>query len=492
MLTYKDLIMKRFFYLNVIALVAVCMMGCSDFSESNKTEKPPNIIFIVTDDQGDWTLSIHDTPNSFTPELDKLAEEGALLKNAFATSAVCSPARASLITGRYPSETNIMDYIPVDSDIGMDTTLVTWPEVLQDQGYQTALIGKWHLGKNSDYLPNQRGYNIFEGFPVGGFKSKSPDVWSEGEWKTFKEEYTPDVLTDITLKHIQNFQQENKPFAISLHYWAPHANTQFPEGFQPPYDDRSWLPLKEEDLSYWLDKDPILPEPNFPNLDITRVSRMTKEYHASVHSVDRNIGRIMTALDQLGLTENTIVIFTSDHGYMMGHHGLWHKGNGRWLTNNEEDPEGIYGSDRPNLFDISLKVPTIVRWPDKINSGTVIRETISFLDWYPTILSMTGVEKPENVILRGTNALPLLMGEEIEEWDNDIFAQYKTLRTYRTPEWKLVRDFSDEGKDEFYNLVMDPNEQNNLIHATDQALQNKRDDLEKKMMDVMNTINDTP
>lgn len=491
-MTFKYLITKRFFYLNVIALVAACIIGCSDFSKSNKTEKPPNILFIVTDDQGAWTLSINDTPNSFTPELDKLAEEGALFKNVFATSAVCSPARASLITGRYPSETNIMDYIPMGSDIGMDTTLVTWPEVLQEQGYHTALIGKWHLGEKRNYLPNQRGYNVFEGFPHGGLKSKSPDVWSEGDWKTFKDEYTPDVLTDITLKHIQNFHEENKPFAISLHYWAPHANTQFPEGFQPPYDDRSWLPLKEEDLKFWANKDPILPESNFPNLDVTRVNRMTREYHASVHSVDRNIGRILTALDQLGLAENTIVIFTSDHGYMMGHHGLWHKGNGRWLTNNEEDPAGIYGSDRPNLFDYSLKVPTIVRWPDKVKSGTVIRETVSFLDWYPTILSMAGIEKPENVTLRGNNALPLLMGEDIKEWNNDIFAQYKSLRTYRTPEWKIVRDFSDDGKDEFYNLMTDPNEKNNLFHETDQAVQKKRDDLERKMMDIMNSINDKP
>lgn len=480
MLTYKDFILKRFFYLNVIALVAVCMMGVFDFSKSNKNEKPPNILFIVTDDQGAWTLSINDTPNSFTPELDKLAEQGALFENAFATSAVCSPARASLITGRYPSETNIIDYIPVDSDIGMDTTLVTWPEILQQNGYQTALIGKWHLGKSEKYLPNQRGYKFFEGFPVGGFKSKSPDVWSEGEWKTFEGEYTPDVLTDITLKHIQKFHQENKSFAISLHYWAPHANTQFPEGFQPSYDDRSWLPLKDEDLSYWLNKDPILPEPNFPDLNITRVNRMIKEYHASVHSVDRNMGRIMNTLDQLGLKNNTIIIFTSDHGYMMGHHGLWHKGNGRWLTKNRQDPMGVYGSDRPNMYDYSIKVPTIVRWPDKIKPGTVIRETISFLDWYPTILSMTGIEKPENVTLRGKNALPLLMGEATEGWDNNIFAQYKTLRTYRTPEWKLVRDFSSEGRDELYNLVIDPDEKNNLIQETDQTIQNKHTDLEKK------------
>ncbi|MCG2587801.1 sulfatase family protein [Rhodohalobacter sulfatireducens] len=482
--------MKKYIILYVFVLVMTCMMGCTYYPESNHAEKPPNILFILTDDQANWTLSINDNPNSFTPELDKLAEQGALFENAFATSAVCSPARASLITGRYPSETNIMDYIPVDSEIGMDTTLVTWPEVLQQNGYQTALIGKWHLGKNEKYLPNQRGYKFFVGFPVGGFKSKSPDVWSESEWKSIDGEYTPDVLTDLTIKQINSFHQQNKPFAISLHYWAPHANTQFPEGYQPPYDDRSWLPLKDEDLNYWLNRDAILPEPNFPELDVDRVKRMTREYHASVHSVDRNIGRIMNSLDQLGLTNNTIIIFTSDHGYMMGHHGLWHKGNGRWLTQNEKDPMGVYGSNRPNMYDYSLKVPAIVRWPDKIKPGTLINETISFLDWYPTILSMTGIKKPENVTLRGNNALPLLMGETTEGWDNNIFAQYKTLRTYRTPEWKLVRDFSDDGKDELYNLERDPNEKINLIQNTDESIQKKLDNLDSKMFDIMDAIND--
>lgn len=482
--------MGKLFYLNVF--VVACMMGCSDFSKSSLNEKPPNILFILTDDQGDWTLGIYDNANSFTPELDKLAEGGALLKNAFATSPICSPARASLITGRYPSETNLMNFIPMGSDIGMDSTLVTWPEVLQDHGYQTALIGKWHLGEKLNHLPNQRGYTIFEGFPHGGLKSKSPDVWSNGEWKTFEDEYTPDVLTDLTIKHIENFHHNNQSFVISLHYWAPHANTQFPDGYQPPYDDRSWLPLKDEDLSYWLNKDMVLPEPDFPNLDISRLNRMAKEYHASVHSVDRNIGRIMIALEELGLAENTIVIFTSDHGYMMGHNGLWHKGNGRWLTINEEDPTGTYGSDRLNIFDYSLKVPAIIRWPEKIKSGTVIDETISFLDWYPTILSMSGIEKPDELILRGANFLPLLIGEEIKEWNHDLFAQYRDLRAYRTPEWKLVRDFSDAGQNELYNLVMDPNEKNNLIHETDQVIQNSRNDLEKKMTELMNTINDKP
>ncbi|MEX1013976.1 MAG: sulfatase/phosphatase domain-containing protein, partial [Candidatus Paceibacterota bacterium] len=140
----------------------------------------------------------------------------------------------------------------------------------------------------------------------------------------------------------------------------------------------------------------------------------------------------------------------------------------------------------------SLKVPTIVRWPDKIKPGTVIEETFSFLDWYPTILSMTGIEKPENVTLRGTNALPLLMGEDIKEWNNDLFAQYKALRTYRTSDWKIVRDFSEKGRDELYNLVLDPNEKNNLIQDTEPEILNKRNDLEKKMKDVMNAINDTP
>lgn len=453
---------------NMIAIVAFIFRILS-FNTCNAQENSPNIIFIVTDDQGPWTLSAQDYPNTYTPRIDRLAEEGAILENAYVQSAVCSPARASLISGRYCSETKVLDWIRPDSKKGLDTSLVTWPEILSNEGYQTTLVGKWHLGDEKHYLPTQRGYDRFTGFPHGGMKSKSPRVFVEGQWKMFKGEYTPDVLTDFAKDYIREFRDQ--PFAISLHYWAPHANTDFPEGFQPPYDDRSWLPLQEDDLRHWRDMDLKLPNPNFPNLDVELVTRMMREYYGAIYSVDRNIGRLVDLLDKLNLAQNAIVIFTSDHGYMMGHHGLWHKGNGRWITTDRNDPFGLYENGRPNLYAYSLKVPRVIRWPEVIKPGTVIEETVEFIDWFPTILAIAQVKKPEDLNLRGNNFLPLLKGKNIA-WDNSVYAECKSLRTYRTEEWKLVRHFENPEKDELYHIARDPEKNINMIHDSRKKIKN--------------------
>ena len=471
---------------NIIAIVAFIFRILS-FNTCNAQENSPNIIFIVTDDQGPWTLSAQDYPNTYTPGIDSLAEEGAILENAYAQSAVCSPARASLISVRYCSETGIVDWIRSDSKNGLDTSLVTWPKVLSNAGYQTALVGKWHLGDEKHYLPTQRGYDRFTGFPHGGMRSKSPHVLVEGKWKTFKGKFTPDVLTDFAMDYVREFQDH--PFAISLHYWAPHANTDFPEGFQPTYDDRSWLPLKEEDLKHWDEMDLKLPNPDFPNLDVERVKRMMREFYAAIHSVDRNISRLMNLLDELNLAQNTIVIFTSDHGYMMGHHGLWHKGNGRWITTDRNDPFGLYENGRPNLYAYSLKVPCVIRWPEVIKPGTVIEETVEFIDWFPTILAMTSVDKPDRITLRGDNFLPLLKGKDIA-WDNSLYVEYKNLRSYRTQEWKLVRHFDDPERDELYHIAIDPEENVNIIHDSRKQIQVIINKLYKLIINKMRYLND--
>ncbi len=456
--------------------------GCVQQSEKLAEDKP-NILFIMTDDQGPWTLSVEGYPNTNTPNLDILANQGVLFSNAFASSAVCSPARAALISGRYPSETGILDFIP-GNEPGMDTSLVLWPEVFQEAGYKTAMVGKWHIGATEVYHPENRGYDKFSGWLHGALRSKDPVVRVEGRDTTFKDQYTPDVITDLAINYIKEFKDE--PWLISLHYWAPHANTEFPEGYSPPYDDRSWLPMRDEDLAYWKDLDLELPEPDFPNLDTKRVKRMMREYYASVHSVDRNVGRIMRLLDYMDLDKNTIVIFTSDHGYMMGHHGLWHKGNGRWLTIDGTDPDGIFPNNRPNMYDLSLRVPFIVRWPGYVEAGKSFERTITFLDIYPTLLEMAGIEKPVDIILRGNSFWPLLKGVE-EEWSDIFYAQYKTLRSIQTLEWKYVYHSEDTTKNELYYLAKDPDEHINLIKSN---FAEKEAELKSLLLNKMREIND--
>jgi len=479
-------IVSVFGFLFLFTFIASCN------SVETKAELAPNIIFIVADDMGPWTLSVNNDPNTHTPELDKLANSGAVFRNCFASGAVCSPARASLITGRYPSETGITDYIPEGDSSGVNLSLKMFSEVFQSAGYSTVMVGKWHLGEhNLKYLPVQRGYDYFTGFPHGGMQSMSPRIQVEGKWETAYGAYTPDLLTNYAVNYVKtlNPTKTGKPLLLSLHYWAPHANTDFPEGMEPVYEGRSWLPMQDMDLERWKDYKIALPEPDFPNLDIPLTVRMAREYYSSVHSVDRNVGRLMKVLNELNLEENTIVIFTSDHGYNMGHNGLWHKGNGRWLTKDRIDPSGIYGTSRPNLYDNSIRVPCIIKWPGEISRNINIDETVSFPDFFPTLLEMAGIEKPDGILWRGESILPLLRNEEIE-WDNDLYAEYIDLRTYRTDEWKIVLDFSEKQLHEFYYLKDDPKEHNNLFNSEEPMVLSNRKIMKEKLMKKMKEIDD--
>ena len=297
--------------------------------------------------------------------------------------------------------------------------------------------------------------------------------------------YTPDILTDFAIEFIH--RKRSDPFMLSLHFWAPHANTDC----KTPAGDRTWHPLSDADWKPFKNMDPWIPNPDYPNLDIPRLKRMTCEYMASIASVDRNVGRLLDVLDKLKFSDNTLIVFTSDNGYNMGHNGIWHKGNGRWiLTNNR--------GDRPNLYDNTLRLPAIVRWPGVISPNTVINETISNLDWFPTLTSIGGASSAGKYLIRGRNFLPLLRGIS-SEWNNDLFAQYSMwdwhqtgadLRTYRTTQWKLVRDFNCADKDELYNLVDDRHESHNLMENADITIRNIRDSLNDKLLESMQNISD--
>ena len=198
-----------------------------------------------------------------------------------------------------------------------------------------------------------------------------------------------------------------------------------------------------------------------------------REYLPSVAGVDRNVGRLLNLLDKEGWTESTVVIFTSDHGYNIGHHGIQRKGNGSWLTLKETEPYGY----RPNMFDSSLRVPAIVRWPDVVKPGSRVGNTVTNLDWFPTLLAIAGVELLDEVLLHGRNFLPLLKGERIS-WDEGFYSEYNMhhfvvadMRVIRTPEWKLMRDFKRQDKDELYHLYEDPGETENLINNPAYAAQ---------------------
>ncbi len=478
---------REFLALALSSLAAGCATRTATRHGSTRANNArPNIIFILTDDQGPWAWSGGGHPDARTPHLDRIAKEGAVLENYFCTSAVCSPTRAGLLTGLYPTENGITDWLPEgkSADFGLDPALPTWPAVLDRAGYHTALIGKWHVGEGPSHLPTGFGYDVFQGWPHGAHTSKDPLITFDGVVQRV-EGYTSDILGDLAIDFIR--APHDGPFMLSLHFWAPHANTveKTPDG------DRTWHPLSDEDWNQYKDLKPTLPEPDYPDLDVPRTERMTREYLASVASVDRNVGRILAVLDELGLSDHTLVIFTSDHGYNLGHHGIWHKGNGRWLLKSNR-------GGRPNLWDTTLRAPAIIRWPGHVAPGAVVSQTVTNLDWFPTLVAVAGESMPPETHCHGRDILPLLRGET-PTWNNDLFVQYDPqeggdtqgkLRAYRTPEWKLVRDFENSGPDELYDLTVDPGEHRNLIGSDESGTVQAREKLEILMHRAMERISD--
>ena len=467
----------------IISAAVTAMTGVAESKTANQDRTTrPNVLFVYTDDQGPWTVGVSGNPQAKTPHMDRLFREGAYLVNAFTCTPVCSPSRASLLTSRYGSELGITDWINPgkEPELGLDPKRVTWPEVLAEAGYTNGLVGKWHLGVPDRFHPTKAGYHYFMGFREGGTKVKGATLEVDGAPKQFSG-FTVNVLTD----HAMEFIRRNKdhPFALSVHYRAPHA---------------PWLPLPDEDWAPFKDLDAKIPNPDYPNLKVERMKRVMREYLGSVTSVDRNLGRMLGLLDELDLAQRTVVIFSSDHGYNVAHHGVQYKGNAIWMvTKPPPATEFVPRQRRPNMWDTSIRAPTAVRWPGRVKPGTVVTETTSNLDWYPTILAMAGVEVPKGVTIRGRNILPLLLGQKIADWDNDFYAEYSMhhgaethMRMYRTPKWKLVRDFRDPVRDELYSLEKDPAETTNLIHDPSDEVQQVIRTLHAKIVARMRQIDD--
>ena len=354
---------------------------------------------------------------------------------------------------------------------------MTWPGLLRAAGYRTGLVGKWHLGVLDEQHPTKHGYGYFMGFRGGGTKTADPVLEKNGQERQF-EGLTADILTTEAMEFLE--REKAGPFLLSLHYRAPHTR---------------WLPVAPEDWAPFDGLNPIIPNPDFPYLDLERVRRMTREYLASTKSVDRNLGRLLGKLEELGLADSTVIVYTSDHGYNMGHSGVWHNGNGHYvMTRNPPATANVPDGQRPNMWDRSIRVPTAVVWPGKIEGGKVIENTVSNLDWFPTLASIGEAEIPMGAVVRGRNLVPLLLGTE-EKWDEELYGEYSThhqsrthMRMLRTPRWKLVRDFLNPDRSELYDLGADPDETTNLIyHPKSRSLLEK---LSRRLSDRMRAAGD--
>ncbi|RKN61270.1 sulfatase-like hydrolase/transferase [Paenibacillus ginsengarvi] len=406
----------------------------------------PNIVFIMTDDQGPWALGCAGNKEIQTPNLDRLAAEGVRLDNFFCASPVCSPARASLLTGRIPSQHGIHDWIEkgnaADGAIEYLQDQLAYTELLAQNGYVCGLSGKWHLG---DSMKPQKGFTHWYAHESGGGPYYNAPMIRDGALVREKD-YITDVITDDALEFIDRQAESPQPFYLSVHYTAPHSPWigNHPQAYLDLYEDCAFESCPQEPHHPWSYKTQNEPP--------EKVRQKLIGYFAAVTAMDYNVGRIMERIDKLGLREHTLICFLSDNGFNCGHHGIWGKGNGTF-------PQ--------NMYDSSVKVPAIFSQPGTIPQGAVSEALVSGYDWMPTLLEYVGIGNPEAERLPGRSFLGSLRGSDTDERDNVVvFDEYGPVRMIRSREWKYVHRYP-YGPHELYDLTGDPGERHNLTDAED-------------------------
>lgn len=432
---------RRKFIKNVtLASVGVALSHCT-----RPVKEKPNIILIVADDLGYHDLGCLGDSGVVTPNLDRLAAEGTRLTDFVTNCPVCTPSRSALLTGRYPQRNGLYDLIrnnetnyghrfnsieyavSPEAILGLDTRETTFAEPLKRAGYTTGVIGKWDSGMAHRYLPLQRGFDFFYGFCNTGIDYYTHERYGVPSMFRGNEPVKEDgYATDLFKREALRFIDKNKenPFFLYLPFNAPHiASNLERDYFQVP--DR------------YLERVP-------PSSDKNKM-----EYQAMINCLDEAIGEILGRVDQYGMKENTLVIFTSDNG-----------------AGNPGD-NGPLRAGKGYLYEGGIRVPLIARWPGHLPAGSVNDKFCSMLDVFPTLMSLAGAEVPEKLKLDGKSMLPVLKGKS-DGIRNEHFWEWHDKRAVRSGKWKWVRETktkwgeADDETGELYDLSVDLGETNNL------------------------------
>lgn len=400
---------------------------------------------ILTDDQGAWAMGCAGNPDVKTPNLDRLAESGVRFTNFFCTSPVCSPARASLFTGKMPSQHGIHDWLRHENEQETTTEYlkgqISYTDILSRNNYTCGISGKWHLGHSTK---PQKSFSHWYVHASGGSAYHNAPMIRNG--KLVQEPgYITDLITDDGIEFIELQSTKSNPFYLSVHYTAPHDPwiNQHPKKYVALYDDHTFESCPKNPEHPW----------STTNYRDNHEANLTG-YFASITAMDYNIGRIIDTIEALNLREDTLIFFLSDNGFNFGHHGIWGKGNGTF-------PQ--------NMYDTSVKVPAIMSHPGRIPQGKVSDELVSGYDFMPTILDYVGLENPAANELPGSSFLPNIIDCTMENNNrNDIviYDEYGPVRMIRTKEWKYIHRYPD-GPHELFHLIEDPEENINLIDAPD-------------------------
>ena len=466
----------------------------------------PNIVFVMSDDHAAHSISAYGSRVNTTPHMDRLAREGARMDAVYCTNSICTPSRASILTGTY-SHINRAPSIYSE----FDYRVRTFPEVLQERGYQTALYGKWHLGHTEVSRP--RGFDDWRIYPGQGDYIDPVMSGPEGE-ETF-EGYATDIVTRQSLDFLERRDPE-RPFCLLVHHKAPHRPWIPHPRYEGMYDagtipepETMWdehttraqvvreVAMQLDDLRPTDYKDELPAELEGDAEEARRArsawkyQRYMRDYLRCVQAVDDSVGEILDHLDETGLAENTIVIYTSDQGFFLGDHG--------WF-------------DKRLMLDESLTMPMLVRWPAQIAAGTRLSDIVSNVDFAATLLEAAGEDPGSLPDQQGRSFLRQLRGQQVPDWLQAVYYRYwehddpehhaPAHYGVRTPTHKYIRYYNDglgtpgssdriiPVEDELYDLVADPREMTNV--AADPAYAEVLEELKALTAELQEQYGDAP
>ncbi|WP_288153519.1 sulfatase family protein [Phocaeicola sartorii] len=507
---------NKLLYGGMLSLSALA--GCTE----PVTEKPLNIVYIMTDDHTAQMMSCYDKRYMETPNLDRIANDGVRFTNSFVANSLSGPSRACMITGKHSCENKFYD----NSTCVFDASQQTFPKLLQKAGYQTALIGKWHL----ESLPT--GFTYWEIVPGQG-DYYNPDFITQTNDTIQKHGYITNLITDDALDWMENKRDKEKPFCLLIHHKAIHRNWMadtcnlalyedkefaLPDNFFDDYNGREAAAaqemsiVKDMDMIYDLkmlrpDKEsrlkslyesfigrmdegqraawdafygPVIDDfyqknPQGKDLANWKFQRYMRDYMKTVKSLDDNVGRVLDYLEENGLLDNTLVVYTSDQGFYMGEHG--------WF-------------DKRFMYEESMRTPLIMRLPKEFDRKGDITEMVQNIDYAPTFLELAGVKVPDDI--QGVSLLPLLKGEKPADWRRSLYyhfyeypAEHMVKRHYgvRTDRYKLIHFYNDIDAWELYDLEKDPAEMHNVIN--DSAYGEVLADMQAELKKLQILYNDT-
>ncbi len=477
-----------------------------------ETRERPNILYIMTDDHSFQTISAYGGTLINTPNIDRIASEGIIFTNSFVGNSICAPSRATMLTGKHTHKNGQMT-----NEVTFDGLQVTFPKVLQQAGYKTAMIGKWHLKSDPT------GFDHWNILPGQG-EYYNPDFIRMGENVRY-EGYCTTITTDLALEWLDGLEKED-PFCLLLHHKAPHRTWQpdtihfgefkditypVPPNFFDEYEgrkaaDEQKLSIREDDMDIrydlkmqdekipsrfpWIDhtarmneaqkkaweehytpiKDDFLAQNlQGSDLHIWKYQRYMRDYLACIRSVDENIGRVLTYLEKNGLLDNTLIVYTSDQGFYMGEHG--------WF-------------DKRFMYEESFRTPLVMRLPKGFSTQGEIPQMVQNIDYAPTFIDMAGAEIPAEI--QGKSLMPLLAGQKEADWRDALYYHYyefpnehmvKKHYGIRNKKFKLIHFYDDINEWEFYDLEKDPSEMKNLYGNPSFSVE-----IEKMKNDLKNLI----